>query len=151
MKLYGSIDNRINENKMFCDTIEVGTGVTEYYWSDCLAYEVVGVKDQKHVTIREYDHKKADDIPYHNNWILISNPEKPEINLTKRGKYWYSTKTVTREELETIEATGNKLALFDLLSGGFDADKIREKGKQTTYKRMNVSFGVAEYYYDYEF
>ena len=34
MKWYGSINNRIEENRMFCDVIEVGTGVTEYSWSD---------------------------------------------------------------------------------------------------------------------
>ena len=56
-KWYGSIDNRIEEGKQFVNEIKVGDGVTEYLWSDRKAYEVVDVKDQKHITIREYDHK----------------------------------------------------------------------------------------------
>lgn len=59
MKLYGSLNNRIEENRMYCDAIEIGTGVTEYKWSDRRAFEVVGVRDQKHVSVREYDHKLA--------------------------------------------------------------------------------------------
>ena len=37
------------------------------------------------------------------------------------------------------------------LYDGFDLDVIRNKGKQSKYHRKNVSFGVAEYYYDYSF
>lgn len=29
MKLYGSLNNRLEENRMFCDTIEVGTGMID--------------------------------------------------------------------------------------------------------------------------
>jgi hypothetical protein len=41
--------------------------------------------------------------------------------------------------------------LFHRCVGGFDPDKIRAKGKQTKRTKANVSFGVARYYYDYEF
>ena len=40
MKLCGSLNNRLEENRMFCDTIEVGTGMTEYLYSDRHAYEL---------------------------------------------------------------------------------------------------------------
>ena len=30
-KWYGSINNRLEEDKQFCPVIEVGTGMTEYY------------------------------------------------------------------------------------------------------------------------
>ena len=56
---YGSLNNRLEENKQFCETIEVGTGMTEYSYSDRHAYEVIEVTDQKHVKVREYDHKAA--------------------------------------------------------------------------------------------
>ena len=83
-KWYGSLNNRVEENKQFCDKIEVGTGMTEYSWSDRHAYEVTAVKDQKHVTVREYDAKHVGEA-YTNKWELVSNPENPELNLTKRG------------------------------------------------------------------
>ena len=150
MKWYGSLNNRVEENRMFCDEIKVGTGVTEYMWSDTHAYEVVEVKDQKHVYIREYDHKRKEGAPdYSNQWELISNEDNPIKYLTKRGKYWYITNTLTREELEQVE--DDLHIVIGLQVNGYDLDKVKEKGKQTLYRRVNVSFGVAQYYYDYEF
>lgn len=46
-KWYGSLNNRLEENKMFCEEIKVGTGLTEYFYSDRHPYEVVKVIDQK--------------------------------------------------------------------------------------------------------
>ena len=147
-KWYGSVTNRLEEDRMFCDVIEVGTGMTEYSWSDRHAYEVVAVKDQKHVTVREYDHVHKGDGYMDNNWELVSNPDKPERDLVKVGKYWYWTVTITASDLD---AMGDECELLRLCVGGFDAQKIREKGKQTRRTRAKVSFGVADYYYDYEF
>ena len=148
MKWYGSINNRLEENRMFTDEIKVGTGVTEYFYSDRHAYEVIAVQDQKHVAIREYDHKmKGQDGWTSNNWELVSNPDNPTLDLVKRGKYWYSTRTVTREEYEEYDDREKLRAVV----GGFDPDQILAKGKQTKYYKMNVSFGVADYYYDYSF
>ena len=148
MKWYGSINNRLEENRMFTDEIKVGTGVTEYFYSDRHAYEVIAVQDQKHVTIREYDHKMKDQDGWtSNNWELVSNPDNPTLDLVKRGKYWYSTRTVTREEYEEYDDREKLRAVV----GGFDPDQILAKGKQTKYYKMNVSFGVADYYYDYSF
>ena len=38
-----------------------------------------------------------------------------------------------------------------LCHNDIDRDVLRDKGKVTRYHRWNVSFGVADYYYDYEF
>ena len=148
MKWYGSVNNRIEENKMFCDEIKVGTGVTEYSYSDREAYEVIEVKDQKHVTIRKYDHKHIGPNNMDNNWELVSNENNPTKELVKRGKYWYGAVTITKEMVE--KATTPEQRLY-LVMNGFDVTKINQKGKQTKYFKMNVSFGVADYYYDYEF
>ena len=143
---YGSLDNRLEENKQFCETIEVGTGVTEYYYSDRKAYEVVEVIDQKHVSIREYDHKAKGE-GFTNNWELISNENNPVIELVKRGGYWYKAKTATIDDVNSDNA---EVRLWVALNG-FDVEKIKKNGKQTKYTKMNVSFGVADYYYDYSF
>lgn len=145
-KWYGSIDNRIEEGKQFVNEIKVGDGVTEYLWSDRKAYEVVDVKDQKHITIREYDHKLKGEA-FSNNWELISNDDNAKINLVKRGNDWYIEKVATIEQAESRDA---KTRLWVVMNG-FDIDKIRKNGSQKKYQKMNISIGVADYYYDYEF
>lgn len=117
-KWYGNLTNRIEEDRQYTPEIKVGTGMTEYLWSDRHAYEVIAVKDQKHVTVREYDHKLKGDA-FSNDWELISNPENRTKEMNKRGKYWYEVHSY---------ADGTK-----------------------HYERKHVSFGVADYYYDYEF
>ena len=140
---------------MFCDEIKVGTGMTEYSWSDRHAYEVVEVKDQKHVKVREYDVKHIGEA-YTNNWELISNEENPVRSLVKRGKYWYYTTTVTTDDVkkynDEAETENDRVNFLIWLSQlGVSKEDVLEKGKITKSHRTNVSFGVADYYYDYEF
>ena len=144
---YGSLNNRLEENRMFTDEIKVGTGMTEYSFSDRHPYEVVAVKDQKHVTVRAMDHEHVGENHMDNNWRLISNPENPERQITKRGKFWYWTNTVTADILEGAEAE----TMIWLAMNGIDPDALRDAGSITRYNRANVSFGVAEYHFDYEF
>ena len=145
-KWYGNLSNRLAENKCFCDNIEVGVGVTEYLYSDRVAYEVVAVKDQKHISIRSYDHVAKGE-PMSNEWELVSNENNPVMNLEKRGNFWYRTVTATLEHVNSEDA---RVRLWVALNG-FDVDKIKSKGKQTKRFKMNISIGVAEYYYDYSF
>lgn len=146
---YGSLQNRLEEDRQFCDEIEVGTGMTEYSWSDREAYEVIEVRDQKHVTVRKLDHVHVGDGKMDNNWKLISNPDNPTRDLVKRGDYWYWTTTLTAEDVK--DADDDMTFRVRLAVGGWDLDKIREKGKQTKRWRARVSFGTADYYYDYSF
>lgn len=146
-KWYGSLQNRLEENNMFCEEITVGMGMTEYLYSDRHPYEVIGVFDQKHVVVRPLDHKPKGEC-YSNEWELISNEKNPTYVLTKRGKYWYNTINVTSDILEGDDDMRTRLWL---VQNGIDVDKLIAKGKVTKYNRMNVSFGVAEYYYDYSF
>ena len=67
--------------------------------------------------------------------------------LTKRGNYWYWTVRITSDILEDASI---ETKLF-LIHNDVDIDKLREKGKVTKYHRANVSFGIADYYYDYSF
>lgn len=161
MKWYGSVNNRLEEGKQFVKEIKVGDGVTEYSYSDRDAYEVIEVRDQRHITIREYDHKLKGE-PFTNDWELISNPNNRTIDLVKRGANWYTSATCTRADLEEIEdrreketKDGGKLtdATLNLIMWAcqFDHDKVMKNGKQTKYNKMNISIGRAEYYYDYSF
>lgn len=147
-KWYGNIMNRIEEGKMFCDEIQVGTGMTEYDWSDRHAYEVIEVKDQKHVVVRELAHKHIGEA-FENTWELYSDESKPCRSMERRGNTWYWTCTITADDIKDID-DDDDLRIRVIVSG-FDIDKIREKGKQTKRHKANVSFGVADYYYDYSF
>lgn len=149
-KFYGNIMNRIEEGKQLCDEIKVGMGMTEYHYSDRTPYEVIAVKDQKHVTVRRLDHKKADGAAWcENEWILYRNPNNEPCNMVKIGNVWYWTVTVTEKDLDAMEDLDGDL--LRLCVCGFDPEKIRANGKQTKRTKANVSFGVARYYYDYEF
>ena len=145
-KWYGSMQNRIEENRMFCDEITVGTGMTEYSYSDRHAYEVIEVIDQKHVVVREYDRKHVGEA-FTNEWELISNPDNPARLITRRGDRWYWTSTMSAAEYDAMDQITQVYAILN----GFDPDVLHSKGKQTKYHKASVSFGVADYYYDYEF
>lgn len=87
---YGSIDNRLLENAKMPDPV-VGMGATEICYSDRHPYEVIAVKDARHITVRELDWKRID----HNGmsesqeYKYSSNPENRTANLflTKQGKW----------------------------------------------------------------
>lgn len=162
MKLYGSLNNRMEENKMYCEKIEVGTGMTKYSYSDRHAYEVVKVNDQTNVFVREYDHELAGE-PMSNNWKLVSNENNPVIELKLKNGVWYqvieytrdlwlsNAKNMAKEETHKIDIYYN---YCKAMSGLTDKEKEKiENGKTVKKLRKfgNVSFGVAEYYFDYEF
>lgn len=150
MKWYGSIENRIEERSKDAQNITVGMGVTEFHWSDRTPYEVVAVKDQKHITIRRLDHRHVGDGSMDNNWELISNTNHPTIDIVKRGDYWYTVCTLTAEDVADFDDWDFNKRLW-AARNDFDIEKIRLKGKQTKYNKMNIRVGRAEYYYDYEF
>ena len=151
---YGSLQNRLEENRMYVEDIQIGTGVTEYSWSDRHPYEVVEVKDQKHVKVRGLDHKHVGENHMDNSWELISNENNPVRALTKRGNYWYWTVEITSDILDELEGEDAEKRLYAslfLCHNNVDAETLRSKKKVTRYHKANISFGVADYYYDYEF
>lgn len=146
-KWYGCIQNRIEEDRQFCEEITVGTGMTEYGWSDRHAYEVIEVINQKKVIVRELDHRHVGDGHMDNNWELISNPDNKTRTMVKRGNYWYDEVTITADLLDDEDINTKLFLAFN----NVDPDKLRAKGTIKKYHRAKVSFGVADYYYDYEF
>lgn len=87
---YGSLQNRIAERAEMPEP-QVGMGVTEMCWSDRHAYEVVAIKDERHITVRALDHKRVDGngMSEMQEYEYMSNPENSEINLfkTKKGEW----------------------------------------------------------------
>lgn len=157
---YGSLQNRLLENCNDPAEITVGMGATEYSYSDREPLEVISVKDQKHVTVRRLVAKRTDDngMSECQQYEFYSDESQPSYDLVKRGGYWYTTDTMTAEDLDKFDALLAKDAAWDgdeiyfaLWAGQFDHDKVRKNGKQTRYHKMNIGFGVARKYYDYSF
>lgn len=146
---YGNMMNRLEEGRQFTDEIKVGTGITEYHWSDREPWEVIEVKDQKHLTVRQLRHRHIGDVSMDNRWELYSDEEAPCRTLERRGDTWYWTTTITAEDIKDIDEDMDRKVR--LIVAGFDPDRIREKGKQTKRSKANISIGIADYYYDYEF
>lgn len=84
--------NEPEECMEFKGPIVVGTGMTEYFWSDSHAYEVVAVRDQKHISVRRLDHMKAPDAEWcENKWVLWSDDSLPVKDMIKIGDIWFWT------------------------------------------------------------
>lgn len=164
-KAYGSLNNRVDENKMFCEKIEVGTGMTEYFWSDRHPYEVVKVVNQKHVFVREYGHKGVGE-PMSNTWELYSKETNPIEEMKFRYGHWYKVnrckyvdainraiQLVNDGDCKTFEAAYNYVLYMNNIhfKNEEELEEFKNGKEYVKYRKVNVSFGVAEYYYDYEF
>lgn len=152
-KMYGNYYNRVMENTADPQDIVVGMMATQTWYTDRDVWEVIEVKDQKHVTVREM--KATCNKAFTQDWTLESDLNGRTMELTKRGKNWYETATVTldewKEAQKEMEAGNLDKALGIVVRGGFDPDKIEEKGKQTKWYKRSITFGVNSYYYDWEF
>lgn len=154
---YGSLTNRLDENRMFTDRIETGTLATVYHYSDRTAYEVVKVDNEKHIFIRrlkanrvdengmsdaqEYEYSSCDD-------YLVE-----ELKF-KRGS-WVRVTTINIADEELCESESEKhMMRFHrrVKMTEKQLDKY-EQGKDVEVNagKVNISFGYADEYYDYSF
>ena len=155
-KDFGSIVNYTCSLAKEPATLYVGMPLTMLYWSDRHPYEIVEVKDQKHIKIRELDHKSLKDNSFTEcqEYEYIPNPNNPVITMTKRGKYWYSTTTITKDildEIEKAEPSQQVVLKCFLANHNITPEALLKRGKITKYSRENLAFGFAEYYYDWSF
>lgn len=85
---YGSIDNRLMENSKM-PMPQVGMGATECFYTDRHPYEIIAVKDERHIVVRALDHKRIDTngMSECQEYEYTSNPNNPTKNLflTKKG------------------------------------------------------------------
>jgi hypothetical protein len=89
-KWFGSINNRLLENSKMPEP-QVGMGVTECLYSDRSPYEIIEVKDARHITVRALDWKRVDQNGASDcqDYEYFSNPENhtAELFLTKQGQW----------------------------------------------------------------
>ena len=155
---FGSVDNAIAASAPNPEEIKVGDRLTKLSWTDRTPYEVVAVKDQKHITIRELGHRTPEgrnnaftDSQYYEYYSDRSNPCR---DICRRGNYWYWETTITSDILDKMEeldeADQVEIQIF-LGHHNVSVDDLKAKGKITRYSRENFVFGYAEYYYDWSF
>lgn len=151
MKLYGSLSNRFDENKYFNGTygnLQIGTLATVYYYSDSHAYEVVEVQDQNHIKIRRLrvirtDKNGMSDAQGY-RYEQDENNSVLELENTKYG--W---KEVIRYNLDLYNKIINRdgYALWD----NEIVNKVKAGKQVKRSHKINISFGVADEYFDYSF
>ena len=87
---YGSFQNRMMEHSKMPEP-QVGMGATECLYSDRKPYEIIEVKDARHITVRALDWKRIDDNGMSDcqDYEYISNPENrtAKLFLTKKGEW----------------------------------------------------------------
>lgn len=146
-RIYGSITNRFEENKIYKD-IKVGEYATEYLWSDRHAYEITKVVDKKHFFIRRLiaeriDHNGMSEIQEY-KYTHDPNGYDQEIEITK-----YGFKRVYRYDLELyneiLKREGYVLWAGDIVEAVKQGKKVKRSSK------INLSIGVADEYYDFSF
>lgn len=155
MKWYGSVNNRMMENRQFVKEIKAGDGATEYLYSDSHAYEVTRVIDQNHIYIRRMDAKNKQ--AFANDWTYKSNPSNPEIELQRRNDVWYKVHTYNKDKMyridegfRTPEAFYNYQCCMACLTD--NQRKRLDEGKEVKkLVKSNISIGVMEEYYDWSF
>lgn len=88
-KFYGSILNRLQENSTGVTPV-VGMGVTELCYTDRHPYEVIEVKDAKHIVVREMDYKRTDNcgMSEHQEYEYTSKPDGEIYHLVLRNGRW---------------------------------------------------------------
>ena len=90
-KLYGSLQNRLQERSSSDIIPEVGMGATELCYSDRHAYEITKIIDARHILVRRLDYKRTDTngISEIQEYEFTSNSSFPEETLfkTHKGKW----------------------------------------------------------------
>lgn len=120
-KWYGSLNNRCDENHQYVEEIKVGDGVTEYLWSDRNPFEVTKVINQKHIFIRPMHYERTD-----------SN------GMSDCQDYKYSSDLTAKEK----ELKFRYNHWWEIYTDYFGKKK---------YRKINISIGVMERYYDFSF
>ena len=193
MRLYGSLNNRVDEGHNFLGRpLRAGDDITMYLWSDRRCFYVSEVIDERHIKVLPYyvcaDQSKAGGMG-HQNWLYFKsvNEQNRYLNgFIGEGNSKYRTDFPEPEPDEWVFRQGKwrLLLRFDkaklerairlaqeasytvpppdaLARIYFDGHKLTDReyqrvldGKEVrkTHRLSgNVSFGVRDYYYDWEF
>lgn len=164
-RMYGNLMNRLEEGRNFTGReIKVGDDITMYLWSDRQCYYVTDVIDQKHIKVKRYyvcaDRDKAYGMG-HQDWVYFKDPQKYGEYLGHAQENIDILKSCDREEAWVFRY--GKWMSEHVVYGGVlenpeiyserDRKSFQKNGYLKTYSDLagNVSFGVRDYHYDWEF
>lgn len=158
-KWYGNVINRIEEGKNAKEIVP-GMDITMYYWSDRTCYYVTEVEDQKRIKVREYhvcaDHSQPGGRG-HQDWMYFKT--RDEMNKYLK-EFFPDTETdhVEEPEAETwVFRYGKWKREVTYTEDNYcDEKELKSLQKKGYFKRYfdlsgRISFGVRNYYYDWEF
>jgi len=156
--LYGNLTNRIEENKNYTNEITVGTDITMYYWSDRHCYYVTRVIDQKHIFVKQYhvcaNHHKAGGMG-HQDWLYFKSAREMQEYTNQCVKEGLLPDYCYHELSEIKDDTESEWCFrYDHWNYVFRTERFSNKPlPKPEYSRIRqgISFGVRDYYYDWEF
>lgn len=146
-KFYGSLNNRLMENSVGPKPV-VGMGVTECCYSDREPYEIIEVKDDKHIVVRAMGYERIDNngMSECQDYRYFSKPDGAVYHLVLRNGRWRDR---IEEAVYEEDPDGEYVRLFD----GGNNKRYRKVGTKLTNKLgcNGWRLGVAEHYYDFSF
>ena len=160
MKLYGSLTNRLQEGigpkKPICE----GDDITMYLWSDRYVYWVEKVENQKRIKVRQYyvcGNQEKQLGMGHQDWLYFKTIKEMNAYLNKHRPdiVTYDDK---EPEAETWVYRYNKWMMEKIFTKENycterEMESLKKNGYYKRYSDLSgkISFGVKDYYYDWEF
>lgn len=163
---YGNLTNRLEEGRNVTGReIKVGDDITMYHWSDRTCYYVVDVLDQKHIKVREWHISADQEKPGgmgHQDWVYFRTLDERNDYLAKYRPEWHkSGEHFDEPEPEVWVFRYNKWMRESILTEMRHPDAYSKREREQFAKHGfckiysdlsgKVSFGVRDYYYDWEF
>jgi len=145
----GSLINRImgNNNTM----PEVGKGMTMMHYTDRTPYEVLEVSDDsKQVVVRRYKAISKGSEMGHQDWEYVSDENACQELIVWRNNFWKKVNhniCISKENYKIYEAMINENKYAEAREFYDSCPLVCQK----EYQKVNVFWGVAEKYYDWEF
>lgn len=143
---FGSVQNRIAERCKQPEPV-VGMGVTRCLYSDRDPYEIIEVKDAKHIVVRAMGYERIDNngMSESQEYRYFSKPDGEVVHLTLRNGRW-------RDRIvEAVYVEDPNGEYVDLMNG--NGKRYRKDGYKVTNKLGcdGWSLGRAVRYYDFSF
>lgn len=177
-KAYGNLINRIEEGRQLTP-LSVGTDITMYHWSDRTCYFISEVIDDKHIKVLPYhvcaDHSKNIG-QGHQDWLYFKTAKEerqyletvfPDRNFNSalckeatpiewaffRGEWRRAFRYTKDSILKHCEETSNSYERFCSMFTETQRKKLAAGKEIILYDKLSgkISFGVRDYYYDWEF
>ena len=165
---YGNLTNRLEEGRNFTSReLQAGDDITMYMWSDRTCYYIDEVVSPKEIKVRRYyvcaDHSKKGGMG-HQNWLYFKTVDEERKYLKNFFNDAYLDEHFEEPEAETwafrnnkwkeaIEYTPKEVLAKPCLFTEAQIKKAQQGKTVTEYRNLsgNISFGVRDYYYDWEF